>query len=182
MTVLAFSGSPQPSSAIGHLLRVAAGLSPAGVEVVFYEGLLELPLFSPEQDGAGAVPASAVATLRQHIAAADAVIIATPEYAYGMPGSLKNALDWLVSAGSFYGKPTAVLSASPSDAGGAKAHAGLLQTLEALGAAVLPAASFSIPFIRTKLDAAGNVTDAALAEKIKTAVLALIVTVPTSVI
>lgn len=113
MTILAFSGSPRPGSAVGQLLQAAAAGAPAGVAFAFYEAVLDLPLFSPNLDGAGAVPPPAVATLRARLAAADAVLLATPEYAYGMPGSLKNALDWLVSAGSFYGKPTGVLSASP---------------------------------------------------------------------
>ena len=105
------------------------------------------------------------------------MLVATPEYAYGMPGSLKNALDWLVSAGSFYGKPTAVLSTSPSAAGGAHAHAGLLLTLQALGAAVVSEASFAVPFVRAKLDAAGHVTDAALATQLAVATGALLAAV-----
>lgn len=178
MTVLAFSGSPRPGSAVGLLLRAAAGAAPAGVACSYYENVLELPLFSPELDGPGAVPPPAVAALRRQLSAADAVLFATPEYAYGVPGSLKNALDWLVSTGSFYGKPTAVLSASPSESGGAKAHAGLLLTLAALGAAVVPAASFPVPFIRAKLDAAGAVTDTAFAAQLGAAMRALAAAVP----
>ena len=114
-----------------------------------------------------------MAELRQQLQAADAVLLATPEYAYGMPGSLKNALDWLVSAGSFYGKPTGVLSASPSEAGGEKARAGLLLTLEALGAVVVPTASFAVSFVRAKLDAQGMVMDAAFAAQLEKAMLSL---------
>lgn len=174
MTLLLFSGSPRPGSTIGHLLRAAAAAAPAGVQVDFYEHLLALPLFSPDQDSAGAMPPPAVAALRRQLAAADAVLLATPEYAYGMPGSLKNALDWLVSAGSFYGKPTGVLSASPSELGGEKARGGLLLTLEALGAAVVPGASFAVPFVRAKLNATGTVTDAAFAAQLRGALTALI--------
>ena len=142
MTILAFSGSPRPASAVGHLLRAAAATAPAGVAFSFFESTLGLPLFSPDLDGPDAMAPPAVAALRRQVQAADAVLLATPEYAYGMPGSLKNAFDWLVSAGSFYGKPTGVLSAAPSAQGGERARAGLLLTLEALGAAVVPAASF----------------------------------------
>lgn len=173
MLLFAFSGSPRPGSAVGHLLRVAAAVAPAGTDVEIYEGLLDLPLFSPDLDGPGAPAPPAVAALRQALARAGAVLLATPEYAYGMPGSLKNALDWLVSAGSFYGKPTGVLSASPSEAGGAKARAGLLLTLGALGAAVVPAASFAVPFVRARLDVAGALTDKALAARLGAAVAAL---------
>lgn len=175
MNVLAFSGSPRPGSVIGNLLRAAAAAAPPGTHITFYESLLELPLFSPDLDGPDSLPPIAVVTLRQLLAAADAVLLATPEYAYGMPGSLKNALDWLVSAGSFYGKPTGVLSASPSELGGERARAGLLLTLEALGAAVVPAASFAVPFVRARLHAAGAVTDAALTAQLSGAVAALAV-------
>ncbi|WP_046244859.1 NADPH-dependent FMN reductase [Hymenobacter terrenus] len=181
MTVLAFSGSPRPGSAIGHLLRAAAAVAPAGVQFSFFESLLSLPLFSPDQDRLGAVPPATVTALRSQLQAADAVLIATPEYAYGMPGSLKNPLDWLVSSGSFYGKPTAVLSASPSEAGAEKAHAGLLLTLTALGAAVVRTASFPVPFVRAKLDVAGVVTDAAFAAQLGAAMNALVATVATPV-
>lgn len=173
MTVLAFCGSPRPGSAIGHLLRAAAGAAPVGVGFTFYESLLNLPLFSPDLDGLDSLPLAAVATLREQLATADAVLLATPEYAYGMPGSLKNALDWLVSAGSFYGKPTGVLSASPSELGGERARAGLLLTLEALGAAVVPAASFAVPFVRARLAAAGTVMDADFAGQLSAAMTAL---------
>ena len=91
MTILAFSGSPQPGSAAGQLLHAAAAGAPAGVAFAFYEAILGLPLFSPDLDGPDAQLAPAVATLRQQLQAADAVLIATPEYASGMPGSLKNA-------------------------------------------------------------------------------------------
>lgn len=175
MTYFLFSGSPRPSSAIGQLLWAAAAAAPAGAQVIFFESVLALPLFSPDLDGAGDVPPLAVAELRQGLHAADAVLIATPEYAYGMPGSLKNALDWLVSAGSLYGKPTGVLSASPSAAGGEHARGGLLLTLAALGALVVPAASFAVPFVRAKLDTHGSLTDAGLAQQLREAMAALTV-------
>lgn len=173
MTVFAFSGSPRPGSAISHLLRAAAKAAPAGTQFIFFESVLSLPLFSPDLDGPDNSAPPAVAQLRRQLAAADAVLIATPEYAYGMPGSLKNALDWLVSAGSLYGKPTGVLSASPSEQGREKARTSLLLTLKALGAALVPAASFPVPFVRARLDAAGAVTDAAFAAQLSAAVRAL---------
>ena len=145
LTVLAFSGSSRPGSAIGRLLRACADAAPGGVHFGFYEQLLDLPLFSPDPDGPAAPTPAAIAALRQQVQPADAVPFATPEYAYGMSGSLKIALDWLVSAGSLYGKPTGALSASPSARGGKRAHASLLLSLEALGAAVIPAASFAVP-------------------------------------
>ena len=81
----------------------------AGVEVTLWDGLGELPHFRPDREGD-----EHVASLRQAIATSDALLIATPEYAGGMPGVLKNALDWLVGSGELYGKPVVVVSAAPS--------------------------------------------------------------------
>jgi chromate reductase len=156
MHLLAFSGSPTPGSTIGQLLRAAAALVPTGTDVSFFEETLALPLFDPALTAAGVSYPPAVAALHRRLAAADAVLFATPEYAYGMPGSFKNALDWLVAAGSLYGKPTGALSASPSPGGGARALASLLSTLEALGADVRPAATLAVPFVRRRLGADGD--------------------------
>jgi NAD(P)H-dependent FMN reductase len=174
MTVFAFSGSPRPGSSVSHLLKAAIAALPAEVGIIVYEEILSLPLFSPDLDEPGMATSPTVMALRQQIKTADAVIIATPEYAYGMPGSLKNALDWLVSAGSFYGKPTAVLSASPSEAGGERARSGLLLTLTALGVIAVPTASFPVPFVRTKIDATGAVLDPVFAMQLVAAMAALV--------
>ena len=107
------------------------------------EVLAELPIFVPDRP-----PGPAVTALRARLAAADAVVICTPEYAYGMPGALKNALDWLVGSGELYRRPVAALSASPSERGGDRALASLRQTLQALGAVVPEAATFAVPFAR----------------------------------
>ena len=112
MRILALSGSLRARSSNTALLRAAVALAPAGTEIIFYTGLADLPQFSPDLDNESTPPA--VQELRDQLQAAEGVLICTPEYAYGMPGSLKNALDWTVSSGEFYGKPTAVISASPS--------------------------------------------------------------------
>lgn len=174
MRLLLFSGSPTPGAATLRLLRAAAALAPAGTLVAEYEALLTLPLFDPALTALGLAPPPAVAALHQQLATADVVLFATPEYAYGMPGSFKNALDWLVAAGSLYGKRVAALSASPSAGGGSHALASLLPTLEALGAVVPPTASLAVPMVRTRLDAAtGQITDGALAEQLRSVIAAL---------
>jgi len=89
-----------------------------------YGGLDDLPHFSPDRDGDD--PPRSVGRLRELLRTADGVLIGTPEYAFGVPGALKNALDWTVSSGEFDGKPVAAISASPLYTGGAKAHASLL--------------------------------------------------------
>ena len=100
------------------------------------------------------------------------MLICTPEYAYGMPGRAKNALDWLVSSGDLYRKPFAALSASPSHQGGRCALAWLAQTLEAQHAAVPGGASFAVPFVRRVLDG-DRVADAELAARLRSVLTAL---------
>lgn len=148
--VLALAGSLRAASSNAALVRAIADLAPEGVAVETFDGLADLPLFSPDADSDD--PPEPVADLRAKIGAADAVLICTPEYAYGMPGSLKNALDWLVSSGELYRKPVAALSASPSPGGGERALAWLRQTLTALDAAVPEGASFPVPLVMRKLD------------------------------
>src|SRR3954465_4381494 len=92
MRVLGISGSLRRDSHNTELLRAAATLLPSGVEFELYEGLKEIPPYV--EDDEGDAPASVV-DLRERIAAADAVLFATPEYNHSIPGALKNALDWV---------------------------------------------------------------------------------------
>lgn len=151
MILLALSGSLRTASSTAALVRALAALVPNGVAVEVYNGLRHLPHFSSDTDGDA--PPSPVADLRARVGAADAVVICTPEYAYGMPGALKNGLDWLVSSGELYRKPVAALSASPSPQGGERALAWLRQTLTALGAVMPDGASFPVPLVQQKLNA-----------------------------
>ena len=158
LRILAISGSLRAASTNTALVRAIAALAPPGMELSVYDGLGDLPHYSPDLDGD--TPPTPVADLRVRLRASDGVLICTPEYAHGMPGSLKNALDWLVSSGEFDGgKPTAALSASPSHQGGDKAHAWLIQTLRVMGAHIPTAASLSIGFIRAKLGPDGSLSD-----------------------
>ena len=150
MNVFAIAGSLRAGSSNVALVRVIAALAPSGVNVNVFDTLGELPMFSPDIDGNE--PPQAIVDFRTQIAAADAILLCTPEYAYGMPGSLKNALDWLVSSASLYRKPVAALSASPSPRGGDRALAWLLQTLTALDANVPEDASFAISIVREQIN------------------------------
>jgi len=129
--ILAISGSLRASSTNTALVRAIAAMAPTGMDVTLYDGLGDLPHFSPDLDDEKS-PA-AVIQLRALLRAADGVLICTPEYAFGVPGSLKNALDWTVSSGDLNEKPVAAISASPLYSGGDKAHASLLLTLTARG-------------------------------------------------
>jgi chromate reductase, NAD(P)H dehydrogenase (quinone) len=169
MNVLAIPGSLRAASSGVALLHAIARLAAPAVHVEVYAGLAELPMFSPDLDAA--LPA-AVAELSRRVAAAQAVIICTPEYAFGMPGVLKNALDWLVGAGDLYDKPVAALSTSPNEGGGARALAWLRETLSAHHARVPDDASFPIAFVRKVLSPAG-VLEADTARKLSAALTSL---------
>ncbi|MGH9420681.1 MAG: NADPH-dependent FMN reductase [Thermoanaerobaculia bacterium] len=127
MKIIAICGSLRAQSSNLALLRAAAKLIPEEIEVAIYDGLASLPHFNPDDDEEGATPPSAVAELRALLEASDGILISSPEYAHGVPGSLKNALDWLVSDGALVGKPVALISASPI--GGQFAQASLVETL-----------------------------------------------------
>jgi NAD(P)H-dependent FMN reductase len=171
MRILAISGSLRASSTNTKLVRAMVTLAPADMHITIYEGLGDLPHFSPDRDGESS-PAS-VSDLRAQLQAVDGVLICTPEYAFGVPGSLKNALDWTVSTGDFSGKPTAVVSASPLWGGGDKAHASLMLTLAALGANVPKQAKLSIPHINKKLNDNGEIIDAATTQALSAVLAAL---------
>jgi chromate reductase, NAD(P)H dehydrogenase (quinone) len=87
------------------------------------------------------------------------VLICTPEYANGVPGVLKNALDWVVSSGEFMYKPTAVITASPSPLGGEKAHDSLILTLTIMTAKIVEGGTLKIPFFTKKVNPQGELTD-----------------------
>ncbi len=170
MRILAVSGSLRAGSSNLALLRAAAAVAPEGMELVFYEGVGALPHFNPDLDGEGAIPPPAVKHLRRVFGEADAVVISSPEYAHGLPGSLKNALDWIVSSGELTDKHVVLLNASA--AGGQRAQASLAQTLRVMGARVLENASLIEPFVRKKLSP-GDIVEAEVAQKLRASLDAL---------
>src|SRR5882762_1143612 len=95
LRVLALSGSLRAKSINTAVLSAVQSLAPAGLGVTLHRGLGDLPHFNPDLDTA--TPPAAVAAWREAVNAADVLLICTPEYAHGVPGALKNALDWLVS-------------------------------------------------------------------------------------
>jgi chromate reductase len=139
MRVLAISGSLRAASHNTALLRAAAGLAPAGVEVELYSGLEHLPPYNEDDDTDDPTPE--VVRLRKHIAAADGVLISTPEYNGTLPGQLKHAIDWASrpygQASALWGKPVAVIGASVTDYGAIWAQDHLRKALGIAGARVL---------------------------------------------
>src|SRR5262245_27159652 len=170
MRILAISGSLRTQSSNTTLLRAAARLAPADVEIVMYEGLGELPHFNPDHDGEGAKAPHAVRDLRERVEAADAVMICSPEYAHGVPGSMKNALDWLVSTTALSDKPIALVNASPRSR---FANAQLAETLRTMAATVLGDASVDVPLSGKRLDEAAMLVDASIAEPVRASIAAL---------
>ncbi|HKP96973.1 MAG TPA: NADPH-dependent FMN reductase [Fibrobacteria bacterium] len=157
MRILGISGSLRENSSNTTLLKLMQALPHPGIEFEIYGDLGRLPFFSPELDDADA--SGPVREFRALLKRSDGVVLSTPEYAFGMPGVLKNALDWTVSSGEFDKKPVAALSASPTSAGGDKAHASLLLVLSALSARVVPEASFAIPAIYKRISKTGAIAD-----------------------
>jgi NAD(P)H-dependent FMN reductase len=152
--ILVISGSLRSGSSNHHILRFLGGLAPADINYFIYDRLAHIPPFDPGLDHEH--PPEAVAELRSFMKNATGIVICTPEYAFGVPGQLKNMLDWMVSSSSLVDKPVALITASSV---GSHAHAALLLTLGALSAKITDEATLLIPFIRSKMDADGNIVD-----------------------
>jgi NAD(P)H-dependent FMN reductase len=153
--VVLVSGSTRAGSTNTAALRTAAGLDVPGVTTALWERLVEVPAFVPNDD---ADPPPAVADLRRCLAAADAVVFCTPEYAGTLPGSFKNAIDWLVGSGELYRKPVAWITvAAPGRGTGAEATLALV--LGYVDADVIDAACVRIPIGRELVGADGLVHD-----------------------
>jgi len=137
MRVLGISGSLRRDSHNTELLRAAATLLPSGVEFELYDGLRDIPPYDEDEDQS---QVAAVLDLKERIAAADAVLFATPEYNHSIPGHLKNALDWVsrpLAETPLKGKPVAVIGASTGMFGAVWAQAELRKVLAAIGAQVI---------------------------------------------
>lgn len=157
--ILLVSGSTRAGSTNTALLRTAQVVAPADLSTVLYDGLAGLPAFNPDDDY-DPLPA-AVVQLRGQIAAADALLFCTPEYAGALPGSFKNLLDWTVGGHEIYRKPVAWINAASIAAptGGADAHVSLAKVLGYVGAVVVQSACIRLPIARSLVGAEGIVTD-----------------------
>lgn len=129
MRILAISGSLRASSSNTSLLQAAVVVAPQGIQLHLYSGLADLPHFNPDYDNDAV--AISVVQWRMALRAADGIIFSTPEYAHGVPGVLKNALDWVVGSGELADKPVTLFDA-PSR--GTYAQASLSETLTVMAA------------------------------------------------
>ena len=174
MKLFAISGSLRERSFNLALLRAASGLLPDGVTVSIYEGMGELPHFNPDLDGDPA-PVG-VADLRARLAEAEGILICSPEYAHGVPGSLKNALDWIVSSGEFTDKPVLLINASPSFMGASIAQANLVEILRVMGARLPDSAVVSIASVSRKVSPDGSL-DGETASALRAALAAFVASI-----
>ncbi len=152
--VLAISGSTRTNSTNSYYIKAVRELSADHFSVELFDGLMDIPAFNPDDDNDN--PPQAVTNFRDQLRNADGILICTPEYAIGVPGSLKNAIDWTISSMEFSHKPVTLITASLS---GLKGHAALLETLLVIESKMNEATGLVISFAKTKITADGTITD-----------------------
>ena len=167
MEILALCGSLRAASINAALLRATRRLAPSGVHVRIFDGLGTLPLFNPDLEAD--LPPGPRA-LHAAVDAADALVIASPEYAHGVTGTIKNALDWLVGVPPFAGKRVAVFNASPR---AHHAQDALRETLRTMSAGIVEGACLQLPLLGAKLDEDGMVASAEVSSVVRAALRAL---------
>ena len=158
--IFALCGSTKAASTNLLYISAVTKILGSGYEVTTLSSISDLPHFNPDLDNEH--PPVQVEELRKNISRADGILICTPEYAMGVPGSLKNALDWTVSSSSFSKKPVLALVASSQ---GEKAHQSLIDILNVIEAKVH---SLLIPFAKTKINVEGKITDSQTSSELKT--------------
>jgi chromate reductase len=174
MKILGVSGSLRRDSHNTALLRAAAELLPADVELELWDGLKAVPPYD-EDDDVDPAPAS-VAAMKAAIADADGILFATPEYNHSIPGQLKNALDWVsrpLAGNPLQGKPAAVVGASTGVFGAVWAQAELAKVLEAIGARVV-GEELPVGLAPTHFDEAGRLVNAEIQSQLALTLEALV--------
>jgi len=160
--ILVIIGSTRTNSSNFRLVKKLEELARDIFEIIFYQGLTELPYFNPDLDNEN--PPKQVIDLRQQIANADGIIVCTPEYVFSLPGSLKNAIEWCVSTTVFSQKSIGLITASAS---GEKAHEELRLVMRTLEARFTEATSVLIKGIKGKFNEEGDLTDAETIARLK---------------
>ncbi len=152
--VLAILGSTRQNSTNHSLIKAIADLSAESLDITVFDGIANLPQFNPDNDGESI--ASEVADFRQQLNNAEGILICTPEYAHGVPGTLKNAIDWTISSSEFPHKPTMLITASTD---GSYGHKALMETLKAIEAKNVDNLQMVILFAKTKISIDKKITD-----------------------
>lgn len=165
--VLAISGSLRAASLNTAMLRALMHIAPSDIDIEMSPSIGELPLFNPDIEYPSP---TAVVGFRQKIIAADALIIASPEYAHGVTGAMKNALDWMVGNESFVNKPVAVFNASPR---ASHAHGALIETLSVMSAHIVTNACVVLPIVGFGLTEVDVVAHPEISDTVRSALTAL---------
>jgi len=166
MKILALSGSLRKNSYNTSIIKFLASLS---TDVEIYDGISQLPFFNPDIDNStleNDTSPVAVQEFRKAVSEADAIIISTPEYAFEIPGVLKNALDWLVSSADIIDKNVVIISASTSDMGGDKANSVLCGLVKVLTGNIVNT-TLIVGRVNKKIDTVGQINDKKLINDLK---------------
>ncbi len=169
-TIIGLSGSLRRGSFNSALLRAAAGLTPAG-STIDIASIRDIPLYDGDLEAEHGVPAP-VTALKERIAAADGLLLVTPEYNHSIPGVFKNAIDWLSRpaddiARVFGGKPVGVIGATPGGMGTTFSQTAWLPVLQALGTRPFFGKSLYVSGAGKIFDAQGQLADTALRERLR---------------
>ena len=156
--ILAISGSLRAKSSNTSVLKASQILAGTAAEITLYSELAQLPHFNPDLDREP-LP-EIVISLRQHIKRSNGIIISSPEYAHGVPGTLKNALDWLVSSIEFPGKPVMLINTNPR---ATIAFISLQEILNTMSASINSLNNVTLAIAGKRLDAKDIVQDSELA-------------------
>ena len=168
MRACGLAGSLRKGSYNRALLRAAITVAPSGLDIEVFERLDEIPLYNADVEAAG--DPEPVAALKAAIGAADALLIVTPEYNYGAPGVLKNAIDWASrppSSSVLDGKPIALMGATPGRTGTARAQLALRQSFVFTRSAVLPGPEVLVAEAHEKFAPDGTLRDEATREHVR---------------
>lgn len=150
------SGSLRSGASSSAVLRAVRLLAPPDVDVVLYDGLAALPAFNPDDDQPGLPLPPTASALRARVSEADALLICSPEYAHGIPGSLKNLLDWLVGSTDVTGKPVTLIAASPRSV---FVRAQPTEVLRTIAVRLVPDEAVVMPVVHHGEDAAAIAAD-----------------------
>jgi chromate reductase, NAD(P)H dehydrogenase (quinone) len=165
--ILAISGSLRQISYNTAAIKALAALAPSHIEVNVFEGIENLPLFNPDRENE---VIEAVVMLKKSLQQADALIIASPEYAHGISGVMKNSLDWLVSGEEFINVPVALINTSPRAGIAQKA---LREVINTMSGRIIEDASISIPLLGSNYNTEAIVADPDISQMLITALHAI---------